>query len=88
MTTIAASGQRGEGVIGRLRSKLGLGHYALFTAFATYGLIVLGGTVRATNSGEACPDWPLCHGEIIPPLPTPTSGSSSRTGSSPRSSGS
>jgi len=32
----------------------------------TYGLIVLGGTVRATDSGTACPDWPLCHGRVFP----------------------
>ena len=28
--------------------------------------ITLGGVVRVTGSGLGCPDWPLCHGSIIP----------------------
>lgn len=28
--------------------------------------LIFGPLVRATNSGLACPDWPLCHGKFIP----------------------
>jgi protoheme IX farnesyltransferase len=31
----------------------------------TYFLIVLGGTVRATDAGLSCPDWPLCYGQVF-----------------------
>ncbi len=55
---IAASGQQPpEEKIRRLVWKM---------AIATLILMAIGSATRVMNAGLACPDWPLCYGELLP----------------------
>ncbi|MCS7308449.1 MAG: COX15/CtaA family protein, partial [Aquificaceae bacterium] len=46
--------------------RLSIGLAILFT----YIVMIWGGAVRSTDSGLACPDWPLCYGSFQLPKDT------------------
>lgn len=37
-----------------------------FLVVATWGLMALGSATRVMEAGLACPDWPLCFGQVLP----------------------
>jgi len=47
---------------------MGVHRFAVATALATFLLLVAGGLVSTTESGLACPDWPLCEGQYFPKM--------------------
>ena len=60
MTKLKGKGERDVNTMRLIRV------LSVLTLLTTYCLIVLGSTVRVTNSGMGCKDWPLCSSRAGP----------------------
>jgi cytochrome c oxidase assembly protein subunit 15 len=54
------------------RSTPGLRTAALGTTLYVLGVVYLGAYVRHAGVSLGCVDWPLCNGQVVPPLNGPT----------------
>ncbi|UJR84124.1 COX15/CtaA family protein [Sandaracinus amylolyticus] len=59
---------RAAGMTGRVPSSERLRVLTTLVLVLSLALVALGGVVHTTGSSLACPDWPLCHGEVMPPM--------------------
>ena len=49
-----------------LQSRIFYYRLAQITPIAVFILMIMGSYVKAIHAGLACPDWPLCYGQIYP----------------------
>jgi cytochrome c oxidase assembly protein subunit 15 len=42
--------------------------FSIAAALAAFALAILGSWIRINGAGMTCPDWPLCHGAVVPVL--------------------
>ena len=54
------------------RTQLVFRIFVVAAIVAAFGQVTLGGVVRVSGSGLGCPDWPLCHGRLVPPFEVKT----------------
>lgn len=63
--TAAPQSQSGEGLTENPQSQR-IRRLVWKLSAATWLLMAVGSATRVMNAGLACPDWPLCYGELVP----------------------
>ena len=71
-----SDGETSDGTVARYDSLEKPGRaFRVLSLTTVAGILIVvaaGGVVRLTGSGLGCPDWPLCHGNVVPSADTHT----------------